>query len=147
MPAQPSRIRRGRMLSWSGSVAGKGLKLVAWEDSKVLALWLMSPSGDNYVGAEGFSNTGPPPPTGFWTGSTGPGNVVFDFGPAPMTAVRARLTAPRHPALFGLLPAGLTHVAQPLGMARRCRTEVPRGTSRQKLTGAGAPNPRSGRMT
>jgi hypothetical protein len=30
-----------------GSVAGKGWKLVAWEDSKVLALWLESPSGDN----------------------------------------------------------------------------------------------------
>jgi hypothetical protein len=76
-----------------GNVAGKGWKLVAWEDGRYLALWLKRPSGYNYVGAEGFSNAGPPPPTGFWTGSTGPGNVVFDFGPAPRSAVRARLTA------------------------------------------------------
>src|SRR5215475_2497065 len=94
-----------------GSVAGKGWKLVAWEESKVLALWQKSPSGYNYVGADGFSNTGPPP-TGFWTGSTGPGNIVFDFGPAPMTAVRARLTAPRHPSVWlpgSFLPGTACH--------------------------------------
>jgi hypothetical protein len=92
-----------------GNVAGKGWKLVAWEDGKYLALWLKSPSGHNYVGAEDFSNTGPPPPTGFWTGSTGPGNVVFDFGPAPMSAARARLTAPRSAPVMvttRLLPSG-----------------------------------------
>jgi hypothetical protein len=46
---------------------------------------------------------------GFWTGSTGPGDVMFDFGPAPMAAVRARLTAPGEPSVVlatTMLPSG-----------------------------------------
>lgn len=95
-------------------------QLAASEQNGQLGLYLDKPSGTDYSGAVGFSAG---PSAGFWMEGPGPGDTMFCYGPAPVTA-KVELRAPGYapivmptrpiPAQDGL-PQGRFFIVAPPG--------------------------------
>lgn len=107
-----------------GYLGQRQWQLVAWEQGGLLGLALDGASQkDQYSGGLGFSAG---PSAGFWLEASGPGESIFYYGPASVSARYAVFTAPGYAPIVvptrpipreDGLPSGRFFVADPPGLA------------------------------